>query len=151
MRTLILLGAIAVATTACGQHEKNAAQASPQAAAPAAPQSEQVFHEGTPFAGADLATDGVTFTVEPSTLGCDAPKGKGVVTVSFDARPAGFKHARVYIQGTNGKQSLWSQSPGAMDARPTGPWMGDGMRFLLVDVDSGKLLAVRTMHAARCP
>jgi hypothetical protein len=73
-----------------------------------------------------------------------------VVSIGYDAHPAGVKHTQLWFQDRNGKQKLWGQSPGMSKAAKTGPWMQDGMKVLLVDVTNSQLLAVQTMRADAC-
>jgi hypothetical protein len=126
-----------------------AATSTASAAAPAG--EARPFVNGTAVTDGDFAAPGVTMTVTPNPYnGCDFPHGQAVVDVGFDARPAGIKHAQIWVQGRGGKQNLWGQAPGYKAAQPTGKWMVDGMKLLLVDMDGGKLVAATTVRAAPC-
>lgn len=127
--------------------------ASSSAAAPAAVAvgEPRPFVNGTAVTDSDFAAHGVTLTVTPNPYSaCDFPQGHAVVDVGFDARPAGIKHAQIWVQRVGGKQNLWGQAPGYKASQPTGKWMVDGMKLLLVDMDGSKLVAATTIHAAPC-
>lgn len=149
----VLLIATAVALLAgCN---KNAPEAAQNAAAPNAPVAAKggshSFQKGTPVTGEDFVAQGVNITVAPNPFSnCDFPKGQAVVNVSFDARPAGIKHAQIWVQRIDGMQVLWGQAPGFAESRPTGNWMSDGSKLLLVDLDNNNLVGVTTVHGAPC-
>jgi hypothetical protein len=146
MRTRLLLVAVTLLAAGCGRHEPEQTTAQPTVAPTAAAPAWQ----GTPVQN-DVATDGVQLTIDPDPFrACDFPAGKAVVRIGYDARPAGVKHTRIWFQQANGKQVLWGQSPGWMQTRSTGAWVHDGMKVLLEDVDTHKLLVARTLHAAAC-
>jgi len=132
--------------------ETSSTATKPAAATAAAPAGEpRAFVNGTAVTDPDFAAAGVTLSVTPNPYnGCDFPHGQAVLDVGFDARPAGIKHAQIWVQGRGGKQNLWGQAPGFSAPHPTGKWMVDGMKLLLVDMDGGKLVAATTVHAAPC-
>lgn len=145
--------AIVVATLAgCNSSTPPAGPGKAASSAPAPVKSaSQAFQKGTPVAGEDFVAPGISLTVTPNPFSsCDFPKGQAVVNVGFDTRPAGIKHAQIWIQRTDGMQVLWGQAPGFSDPRPTGNWMSDGAKLLLVDLDTSNLVAVTTVHAAPC-
>ncbi len=109
------------------------------------------FEQGHVVTAKDFAGDGVTLKIHPNPFrSCDFPKGGAVVTIEYDARPAGIKHTQAWFEQANGKQVLWGQAPAYMPPNQTGNWVHEGMKLLLVDVDTRQLIAVRTVHAAAC-
>lgn len=157
MKIAPLAIAAAILLAGCNDNRPASVETSPTAAKPAAaaagaPVGEpRAFASGTAVTDPDFAATGVTLSVTPNPYnGCDFPHGQAVVDVGFDARPAGIKHAQIWVQGRGGKQQLWGQAPGFKAAQPTGKWMTDGMKLLLVDMDAGKLVAATTVHAAPC-
>jgi hypothetical protein len=154
MKKMLPIAALAILFAGCSNNnEQAAAPAAGSAAAPAATTASagQAFQKGTAVTVADFALPGVTLTIDPNPYsGCDFPKGHAVLNIGYDARPAGVKHSQIWIQQVNGKQVLWGQSPGQIKAIPTGPWMVEGTRVLVVDFVTGKLVAASTVHAAAC-
>lgn len=114
-------------------------------------QAAAIFEQGHLVTVKDFTSDGVTLKIDPNPFrSCDFPKGGAVVSVEYDARPAGVKHTQAWFEQSNGKQVLWGQAPAHMSPNQTGPWVNDGMKLLLVDVDTRKLIAVSSIHAAAC-
>jgi hypothetical protein len=118
---------------------------------PAGEGASNAFERDKPVTAKDFVAPGVTLTVNPNPYSsCDFPKGHAVVSVGFDARPAGAKHVQIWIQGANAKATLWGQAPGFSPAHPTGNWINDGSRLVLVDLGANNILAITTVHAAPC-
>lgn len=110
-----------------------------------------VFEKGVLVATPNFIAPEVVLSITPNPYNrCEHPDGKAVVTIQYDARPAGVKHTQLWFQRSNGKQVLWGQSPGTIPATESGKWANEGMKVLLVDVDNGNLLAVQTIHADDC-
>ncbi len=150
MKTIYLIATAAVLIAGCSDNQQagsNKAGATKPAVGVA-----QAFVKGTPFTGPDFAVPGASITVDPNPYSaCDFPKGQAIVNIGFDARQAGAKHVQILLQGAHGKPQLWGQAPGVSASHPTGKWITDGVKFLLLDMATQKLIAVTTVHATPCP
>lgn len=127
------------------------ADAAATSAQPASPAEVLVFQKGVAVAAANFMVPGVALSITPNPYDrCEFPKGAAPLSISYDARKAGAKHTQLWLQQRNGRQALWAQSPGRMDATTTGKWAHEGMKVLLVNLDDGRLLAVETIRAGAC-
>lgn len=150
IRSAVVLFALLL--SACSNDNESAAPAQSNAPAKAVAANSVQFRKGAVVTHEDFAKEGVTLSVAPNPYrSCDFPKGQAVVTVGYDARPAGINHVQIWVQRSNGHQDLWGQSPGSSPPTPTGKWMDEGSRLLLVDLNAGELIAATTVHAAPCP
>jgi hypothetical protein len=149
--TFLLAAAIAGVLAGCGKENPPAKNEAAASAPKTAPTGSRVFQRDVAETGDDFIVSGVTLSVAPNPFNsCDFPKGRAIVNVGLDSRPAGIRHVQIWIQGSNGKQLLWGQAPGISPVHPTGPWMSDGSKLLLVNADDGKLIAAQTIHATPC-
>jgi hypothetical protein len=155
MKMLICVAITAIALTGCNDtsHEPadgNAAQTTPTASLPANSQG-RVFRNGSIVSDADFVGDNVQLTVTPNPYdACVFPKGEVPLSIAYDATGAGARHTQIWFQRSNGKQVLWGQAPGKMAANSTGKWAHEGMKVLLVEAQTGKLLGISTIHAHAC-
>ena len=144
---LILLAA------ACSRSEPTPtpADAKPEIQPVAAAAPVQKFEKGVQVTVPDFLAPKLSLSIIPNPYSrCDFPKGGVPLTIEYDAREAGSRHTQIWLQQRNGKQSLWGQSPGRMPATKTGNWAHDGMKVVLVDVDTTDMLAAQTIHADDC-
>lgn len=153
MKTITVAATLLVVLGACSNEHSPAnggAQVAPKTAQ--APQATpSVFQKGVLVTTPDFSAPSVTLTIDPNPYSrCDYPNGRAVVSIGYDAHPAGVKHTQLWFQNKNGKQGLWGQGPGLSPPTKTGEWIHDGMKVLLVDVSNNNLLAVQTVHAAEC-
>ena len=150
MKTIYLIATAAVLIAGCSDNQQTGSTKA-GATKPAAGVA-QAFVTGTPFTGPDFAVAGAAIIVDPNPYSaCAFPKGQAIVNVGFDAREAGAKHVQILVQGTHSKPQLWGQAPGVLATHPTGKWITDGVKFLLLDMTTQKLIAVTTVHATPCP
>lgn len=87
-----------------------------------------------------------TVTLRPTSL-C---KGDAVAaSLSWNAGAGDVRKVAIYIAGTQGTERLFSVGP-PIGSRQTPPWARPGMRFVLRDDDSGRLLAQAAIQQREC-
>lgn len=81
---------------------------------------------------------------------CTALQNGAMAEAQWHVGEAGSREVELWIQKPDGKPQLW-ESGGREGRKLTGPWVRDGLLFVLVESHSHRLLAARSMDKDRCP
>jgi hypothetical protein len=101
---------------------------------------------GTP--GRPFVTEGVHFALTPSAArDCD-PETVYEAVVGWRVQRPGRVRVDIRVGGEDGQ--LFARSNEAEGSARTGPWVSRGMWFLLIDRDSGEVLAAQRAGPETC-
>lgn len=122
MRTSLMIGLL-ILLAACGREQQDGLQ--------------------QPF-----TADGVTFTLTPSAArDCD-PDTVYEALVAWQVAQGRTRRVEIRLDSAEG--SLFARSNDPEGSARTGPWVQRGMWFLLIDRDSGAVLAAQRAGPERC-
>ncbi|AOZ07329.1 hypothetical protein [Cupriavidus malaysiensis] len=96
------------------------------------------------------AVPGVGFDIRlmPETE-CTALQHGAVAEAQWSVVGSGVRAVELWIQTPDGKSQLWERG-GQEGRKLTGPWVKDGLLFVLVESHSHKLLAASHIHKDHC-
>ena len=94
------------------------------------------------LAGCDyFSGSGAKLVVEPPTSTACTPAAPGTVAkVSWDSSAANVTKVKVYVRGTDGKETLFAAG-GVTGSAPTGRWINANTTFVLKDDSDTRILA----------